>query len=84
MSPVAKVYKRLYRCVDFKGPHPQIWSEEQTSRKLLNIMLVLWQILQKIDVYVDFRGLYYPPEVSSMKYCCLGVFRKEYFRLVTN
>ena len=28
--------------------------------------------------------VYYPPEVSSMKYCCLGVFRKEYFRLVTN
>ena len=27
--------------------------------------------------------LYYPPEVSSMKYCYLGVFRKEYFRLVT-
>ena len=27
--------------------------------------------------------IYYPPEVSSMKYCCLGVFRKEYFRLVT-
>ena len=28
-------------------------------------------------------NIYYPPEVSSMKYCCLGVFRKEYFRLVT-
>ena len=27
---------------------------------------------------------YYPQEVSSMKYCCLGIFRKEYFRLVTN
>ena len=27
--------------------------------------------------------VYYPPDVSSMKYCCLGVFRKEYFRLVT-
>ena len=23
------------------------------------------------------------PEVSRMKYCCLGVFRKEYFRHVT-
>ena len=28
-------------------------------------------------------GFYYPPEVSSMKYCCWGVFRKEYFRLFT-
>ena len=27
--------------------------------------------------------IYYPPELSSMRYCCLGVFRKEYFRLVT-
>ena len=27
--------------------------------------------------------IYYPPEVSSMKYCSLGVFRKEYFRLIT-
>ena len=26
--------------------------------------------------------LYSLPEVSSMKYCCLRVFRKEYFRLV--
>ena len=25
--------------------------------------------------------IYYPPEVSSLKYYCLGVFRKEYFRL---
>ena len=24
-------------------------------------------------------AFYYPPEVSSMKYCRLGVFRKEYF-----
>ena len=28
-------------------------------------------------------SIYYPPEVSSMKYCCLGVFRKESFRLLT-
>ena len=28
-------------------------------------------------------SVYYPPEVSSMTYCCLGVLRKEYFRLVT-
>ena len=27
--------------------------------------------------------IYYPPEVSSMKYCCWGVFRKEYFQFVT-
>ena len=25
---------------------------------------------------------YYPLEVSSMKYSCLGVFRKQYYRLV--
>ena len=31
---------------------------------------------------LTFTLLYYPPEVSSMKYCCSGVFRKEYFRLV--
>ena len=24
--------------------------------------------------------VYYSPEVNSMKYCWLGVFRKEYFR----
>ena len=28
-------------------------------------------------------SFYYPPEVSSMKHCCFGVFRKEYFRLMT-
>ena len=26
---------------------------------------------------------YYPPEEGSMKYCCLGVFQKEYFRPTT-
>ena len=26
---------------------------------------------------------YYPLEMSSMKYCRLGLFRKEYFRLIT-
>ena len=25
-----------------------------------------------------------PSEASSMKYCCLGVFRTEYLRLVIN
>ena len=23
-------------------------------------------------------NIYYPPDVSSMKYCCLGVFRRQY------
>ena len=32
----------------------------------------------------DVAGFYYPPEVSSMKYCYLGVFWKKYFRLITN
>ena len=27
---------------------------------------------------------YYPPEVSSMKYCILEVFRKEFFMLRTS
>ena len=27
--------------------------------------------------------IYYHPEVSSIKYCYLGIFRKEYFRLIT-
>ena len=43
------------------------------------------------SVYHDILGcllfleynINYPHEVSSMKYCCLGVFRKGYFRLVT-
>ena len=35
-----------------------------------------------LPMYFNGR-IYYPPEVSSMKYCCLGEIRKEYFRLVT-
>ena len=31
-----------------------------------------------ITLYIN-----YPPKVSSMKYCCLGVSRKEYSRLIT-
>ena len=30
-----------------------------------------------------YRYIYYPPEISSMKYCRFGAFMKEYFRLVT-
>ena len=33
---------------------------------------------------VIFYFIYFPPEVSSMKYGWLGVFKKEYFRLITN
>ena len=36
------------------------------------------------SVHTGGRGTYYPTEASIMKYCCLGVFRKEYFRLITN
>ena len=28
-------------------------------------------------------SFYYQPEVSIMKYCCLGLFSKEYFKVVT-
>ena len=30
------------------------------------------------------KKVYHGPEVSSMKYCCLGVFRKEYFSSLLN
>ena len=40
------------------------------------------QNLQRREIVKVF--VYYPLEVSSLKYCCLGVFRKEYFRLITN
>ena len=29
------------------------------------------------------QPFYYPLKVSSIKYCCLGVLRKEYIRLIT-
>ena len=40
-------------------------------------------ILLKQLILLSSLKLYYPPEVSSMKYCCLRVFRKKYFRLIT-
>ena len=43
-------------------------------------MLQYYSIL---EIHRVTTRIYYPPEVSSMKYCCLGVFRKEYFRLIT-
>ena len=36
------------------------------------------QGLRDIETYVKCKFTY-PLEVSIMKYCCLGVFRKEYF-----
>ena len=48
----------------------------------------MWVVLHSGDamrclIVIEVLWFYYPPEVRSMKYCCLGVFRKEYFRLVT-
>ena len=52
----------------------------------LNIAEHIWDVALMINGGVrgssNGNGFYYPPEVSSMKYCCLGVFRKEYFRLL--
>ena len=48
-------------------------------RGLLRV-LTLTDIKQAHNMKTMF---YYPPEVCSMKYCCMGVFRKEYFRLLT-
>ena len=44
---------------------------------------VSFLVRQHHDGVRAFCFFYYPPEVSSIKYCCLEVFRKEYFRLVT-
>ena len=38
--------------------------------------------LRKLQVS-GLKAINYPPEVNSMNYCCLGVFGKENFRLVT-
>ena len=32
----------------------------------------------QIVIILELTGIYYPQDVSSMKFCCLGVFRKEY------
>ena len=40
-------------------------------------------VLTEIFKVVFFPRIYYPQEVRSMKYYCLGLFRKEYFRLIT-
>ena len=37
--------------------------------------LVCTNIYIYIYIYIYNSGFYYPPEVSNMKYCCLGVFR---------
>ena len=53
-----------------------------------------WEVYLHVDIKLETegiclvswykcQGIYYPPEASSMKYCWLGLFRKEYFRLVT-
>ena len=39
--------------------------------------------LTVLTVFDFFFSIDYPPEVSGMKYCCLGVLRKEYSRRVT-
>ena len=47
----------------------------------LEYFIVLYQLYLCMTIKV--HAVNYPPEVRSMKYCCLGVFRKEYFRLLT-
>ena len=48
------------------------------------ITIVYTGIVSTSKITLSMKTDYYLPEVSSMKYCCLRVFRKEYFRLVTN
>ena len=46
----------------------------------------MYQEMHKWDEAIEVaeaKVIYYPPEVRSMKYCYLGVFRKEYFMLIT-
>ena len=62
------------------------WSGRDFSRKFMyhteiSIVVVYLFICIAVDQLID---VYYPQEVSSMTFCCLGVFRKEYFKLVIN
>ena len=55
------------------APHPKVCQS------------VCKSLLPEGDLVQTMPGcVYYPPEVGSMKYCCLGVFTMEYFRLVSN
>ena len=66
-------------------------NQEQSKRSVISLSIRLGISLRlEPDIMVDSQltayfklGLilfYYPPKVSIMKYCCLGIFRKEYFR----
>ena len=48
------------------------------------LMMKLWGLKGRFKSFLKIFIFYYPPEVSSMKYCCFGLFRKEYYRLITN
>ena len=58
---------------------PLLVSETSTLPSKVEVNITSVQMIY----YIDYSLLYYPPEVSSIKYCHLGVFRKEYFRLIT-
>ena len=64
-----------------------------TLRKWAAWRIAVWEYLGRntsgssvnsANINNTLKYCYYPPEVSSMTYCCLGVFWKEYFRLVRN
>ena len=61
------------------------WGQLQirSRRPGLKINILMSMGLLKWSWTARIRNVfYYPPEVSSMKYCQLGVFRKKCFRLI--
>ena len=62
--------------------HPRLLiSSIQTSQQI-NLSHISQSIITR-STYWSWVPLAHVPEVSSIKLCCLGVFRKEYFRLIT-
>ena len=66
------------------GGYGQIGVHRDRQWKAVEAMLLRPYSRQSRLPLLCFLCHYYPPKVSSMKYCCLGVIRKEYFRLVIN
>ena len=51
------------------------WGEIRTNWPFLRMVTVRWgNTAQTATASWRSIGFYYPPEVTSMKYCCLGVY----------
>ena len=84
MAPVKKGHTSLFGLHGGEGQLISILKQRGHEKILASECLRRHSLSSHGHMGTDITNIYYPLEVSSMKYCCLGVLRKEYLGSTLN